>query len=296
MTSTSHLSPQVVTESMALTPTPSDRLSASARPGSSNTTESDMAASVSMPDRKPSSRAARLTHSGQICKRYCRGWCSCRARATASSLECTPSARRTWRTWFLTVSGLRCSSSAICFVERPWSSMRSTSRLTRGQLRMGRHLGGLVLEQLPEDADHPAALDERYRTDLDRVPVAGGVDQDGFRFGRKLRAGDLAEERLARAARVLGRHHRGELAAAHVTDEPPGGRVHPADDAGGVDRVARHVDVVQRALDVAAEPTQSAHGGSVQTAARPVNPDRRSVSPRSAPAGRAAAAPSSPRR
>ena len=50
-----------------------------------------------------------------------------RAAATASSRELTPSARKSRRTWFLTVSVLRWSSAAICFVERPCSSRRSTS-------------------------------------------------------------------------------------------------------------------------------------------------------------------------
>ena len=50
-----------------------------------------------------------------------------RAAATASSRELTPRARKRPRTWFLTVSLLRWSSAAICFVERPCSRRRSTS-------------------------------------------------------------------------------------------------------------------------------------------------------------------------
>ena len=50
-----------------------------------------------------------------------------RAAATASSRELTPRARKRRRMWFLTVSVLRWSSAAICFVERPCSSRRSTS-------------------------------------------------------------------------------------------------------------------------------------------------------------------------
>ena len=51
----------------------------------------------------------------------------CRAAATASRREFTPRARSRWRTWFRTVSGLRWSSCAICFVESPCSRRRSTS-------------------------------------------------------------------------------------------------------------------------------------------------------------------------
>ena len=50
-----------------------------------------------------------------------------RAAATASSRELTPSARKSRRTWFLTVSVLRWSSAAICFVEQPRSRRWSTS-------------------------------------------------------------------------------------------------------------------------------------------------------------------------
>ena len=50
-----------------------------------------------------------------------------RAAATASSRELTPRARKRRRMWFLTVSMLRWSSAAICFVERPCSRRRSTS-------------------------------------------------------------------------------------------------------------------------------------------------------------------------
>ena len=50
-----------------------------------------------------------------------------RAAATASSRELTPRARKRRRMWFLTVSVLRWSSAAICFVERPCSRRRSTS-------------------------------------------------------------------------------------------------------------------------------------------------------------------------
>ena len=50
-----------------------------------------------------------------------------RAAATASSRELTPRARNSRRMWFLTVSVLRCNSAAICLVERPCSSRRSTS-------------------------------------------------------------------------------------------------------------------------------------------------------------------------
>src|SRR4051812_17815953 len=52
-------------------------------------------------------------------------WCV-RETATASSLELTPSAWSRWRTWLRTVSGLRCSSAAICLVEWPRSSWRRT--------------------------------------------------------------------------------------------------------------------------------------------------------------------------
>ena len=53
--------------------------------------------------------------------------CAPLAIATASSREWAPVARSTCRMWLRTVSVLRCSSSAICAVERPRSRSSSTS-------------------------------------------------------------------------------------------------------------------------------------------------------------------------
>jgi hypothetical protein len=50
-----------------------------------------------------------------------------RAAATASSRLWTPRARKRRRMWFLTVSVLKWSSAAICFVERPCARRPSTS-------------------------------------------------------------------------------------------------------------------------------------------------------------------------
>ena len=75
--------------------------------------------------------------------------------------------------WFLTVSVLRWSSAAICYVERPCSRSRSTSNLAGGEGEMrGWRSGtvGVCFEQ-PEDADHPFATPERHRADL-QPPVS----------------------------------------------------------------------------------------------------------------------------
>ena len=77
--------------------------------------------------------------------------------------------------WFLTVSVLRWSSAAICFVERPCSRRRSTSTW-RGVRCGGGAVGAVVgafLDQ-PEDADNRLTARERHRADLHGHPRPGG--------------------------------------------------------------------------------------------------------------------------
>ena len=73
-----------------------------------------------------------------------------RAAATASSRELTPRARKRRRMWFLTVSVLRWSSAAICFVEQPRSRRRSTS--TWRGVRCGGGAGGRRRPGVPRTA------------------------------------------------------------------------------------------------------------------------------------------------
>ena len=68
------------------------------------------------------------TQSGQLSTELT----DCARAAATASVELVARARKRRRMWFLTVSGLRWSSAAICFVERPCSRRRSTSTAWRG--------------------------------------------------------------------------------------------------------------------------------------------------------------------
>ena len=185
-----------------------------------------------------------------------------RAAATASSLEWTPRARKRRRTWFLTVSVLRWSSAAICFVERPCSSSRSTStwRGVRCGCGADRQVGGASLD-LPEDTDDPLAVLERHRAELDIHPRAGGRNQDAGRLGGRRSTEHLARERLAGSVAVLGCNDRGEVATTNIAEEPLGGRVDPADDSRCVEDVARDTDAAESLLDIATDSKTRSHHG-----------------------------------
>jgi hypothetical protein len=101
-----------------------------------------------------------------------------------------------------------------------------------------------------------------------RVPV--GVEEHELAVGRLGGARDLLREELARPPTFLRRDDRRELAPAHVTELAPRRVVDPADDPGRVDHVARHADVLEGNLDVAADRTQR-HVSSVQARPQQVN-------------------------
>ena len=187
-----------------------------------------------------------------------------RAAATASSRELTPRARKRRRMWFLTVSVLKWSSAAICFVERPCSRRRSTS--TWRGVRCGCGARSAVVRaflQQPEDADHPFTALERHRADLHRDPLPGGRQQDAGRLRGRGGAEHLPREQLAGPAAVLGRDDRGEEATANVSDKPLRRRIDPTDDSRRVEDVARDADVAKSLLDVAADWEAGSHHGSV---------------------------------
>ena len=64
---------------------------------------------------------------------------------------------------------------------------------------------------------------------------------------------DLAREKLACAQTVLGRDDRGEVATAHIANEPLGGRIDPPDQARLVEDVARDTYVLQGSFDIPAD-------------------------------------------
>jgi hypothetical protein len=100
---------------------------------------------------------------------------------------------------------------------------------------------------------------EAHGAHLDRQPPAAGIEQDDRKVD-VLAPDHVFRERVLCAARLLGRHHRGELAAADVSDEADGSRVEPADDPVLVDHVARDLYALEGVLHVAAELTELRHG------------------------------------
>ena len=81
--------------------------------------------------------------------------------------------------WFRTVSLLRWSSCAICSVERPRSSRRSTSACLGVRCGWGgpRRLVVFDVLDLAEDTDHTVTVAERNRADLDGDALAISVDE-----------------------------------------------------------------------------------------------------------------------
>ena len=156
--------------------------------------------------------------------------------------------------WFLTVSVLKWSSAAICFVERPCSRRRSTSTWRGVRLGCGAvsAVVGTFLQQ-PEDADYPFTALERDRADLHCDPFPGGRQQHAGRLSGRGGAEHLSREQLAGSPAVLGRDDGGEEATANVADKPLSRRIDPPDDARRVEDVARDADVAKSLLDVAAD-------------------------------------------
>ena len=165
--------------------------------------------------------------------------------------------------WLRTVSMLRCSSAAMSSVDFPRSSSPSTSVCLGVRCGCGTR-GRRVLDvrHLAEDADHPIALHQRHRAELDTDPLAVGADHDDLRVRRAVRDRDVAGEDLPRAAGLLRCDDRSELPAAHVADQAACRLVQPADDARPVDHVARDVDRLEGRLDVPADRLQMRHARS----------------------------------
>src|SRR5262249_8125800 len=98
--------------------------------------------------------------------------------------------------------------------------------------------------------DHVLAAAERHRADLDREVRPAEVDDRERAVGHLRVPEQLARELLARPAGVLRRDDRGELPPDLIAHQPASRGGHPPDDALAVDRVARHVAVVERSLEI----------------------------------------------
>ena len=170
--------------------------------------------------------------------------------ATASIRELAPTARSMRRMWLRTVSMLRCSSSAICPVERPRSSSASTSACRGVRCSSGCACGSSICRR-PDRTHRPLLLVvQRDGAHLDRDPLAVGGDDLDSRVRDGCVPDELSGEQLPRTPRVLGRDDGGELATFHIADHAARCSVHPADDTGRIDHVARHVDVLEHLLDI----------------------------------------------
>src|SRR6185503_11113396 len=83
---------------------------------------------------------------------------------------------------------------------------------------------------------------------------------------------------LLRAARLLGRHDRGQLSAANVSDDLLGGRIQPADDPVPIDDVRGNPDPFDGVFDLAAYRLELGHAcdsppraARLQTLGRPAD-------------------------
>ena len=135
-------------------------------------------------------------------------------------------------------------------------------RLTGGERQFGMRVRLFHdVRDLPEDTDHVLPAVERYRAHLHCHALAVGVDHHHRRVRDGGRAHYLAREELTGTVRILGGDDRGELASPNVSHDRPRGRVHPADDSGGVDEIARHVDMLEHVFDGHSCQRGSGHAG-----------------------------------
>ena len=156
--------------------------------------------------------------------------------------------------WFLTVSVLRCSSAAICLVER--SLFEKLKHLDLTGVRCG---GGAVVLGSGRSSISPKTPTTRSPllsgTAListgTRVPV--GRNQDAVRVCGRGGAEHLLCKQFAGASAVLRCDDGGELATANVPEKALGGGIDPADDSRLVEDVARDADAAESLLDVAAD-------------------------------------------
>ena len=134
--------------------------------------------------------------------------------------------------WFLTVSGLRWSSAAICFVERPCSRRRSTS--TWRGVRCG---GGAVLLSSGRSSISPKTPTTRSPfmsgTELSstatRVPVVESKKPVAS-VARDVPS-QLLGDQLVCSPGFLGRYDGGVVATANVAEKPLCCRIDPPDNA-----------------------------------------------------------------
>ena len=97
--------------------------------------------------------------------------------------------------WFRTVSVLRCSSSAICAVERPRSRSSEHLALTRRQVQVRVRVRLLdEIGDLPEHADHVLATEHRHGAHLDGHPASVRADDRDAGVRDPLRADHLSSE------------------------------------------------------------------------------------------------------
>jgi len=157
---------------------------------------------------------------------------------TARIATAGPTVRPVWYLW---------EDGAFWILTGPWARLEARVREDPAV--------SLVVDvcDLTEDADHPVALDQRNGAQLDADALAVRTDHHDLGVMRLRRPGDVPGKGLPRPAGLLGRDDRGELPPANVADQPPGGRVQPANDTRGIDDVTRHADRLQRSFDVATE-------------------------------------------
>lgn len=123
--------------------------------------------------------------------------------------------------------------------------------LARGEVELRMRVRFLEdVRDLPEHADDVLSVEDRHGRYLDANAAAFAVDDHRGRVGGRSPTDDLPHEQFASPPRVLGCYDRRELSADDVTDNPTSRRIDPPHDAVCVNQVTRHIDVLERFLEI----------------------------------------------
>ena len=113
-------------------------------------------------------------------------------------------------------------------------------------------MGMRLLDQvrdLSENTDDVLSAKQGHGAHFDGNPTTVDTNHVDACVGHARCADNLSREELARSTRVLRCDDGRELPPSDIADKLLGGGVHPTDDAGGIDDVARHVDVFEHVFD-----------------------------------------------
>src|ERR1043166_8707504 len=151
--------------------------------------------------------------------------------------------------WLRTVSRLSCSSAAICVVDRPSSSRRSTSSCRGVRCSSGCDCGSSrTSDPWPNTPTtcSPCRSGTELISTASRLPPASTTTT------------------CASVTSVFPRILRAKSSRALVADQPLSGTVHPPDEARAIDHVTRHAHVAERRLQICSHRPERFDGHEVR--------------------------------